>query len=593
MSELIELLESNEFKLGFGVKDETWSFNSFIPTALTKLKDKNTDNIRSMINSMIGSGEYNKITHARRLNATNKIVYLYSNIELFCEYVKMVKLENTKRDVLLEQSLRLKSIRSASGVLVFTVLMSATPHGQNFTCAYNCSFCPNEPGTARSYLRDEPAVRRGFTLNWDITLQIRNRFRSYMTTGNISLFEKEITKCDIVTEGGTFTSYPISYRRECMRDIYYACNTIYDDFETLRDPLTLEEEMVINETILGLRVIGLSIETRPDTVTHALCRELREYGVTKVQLGVQSVFDTVLKLNNRRCRYIHAQRASRILANSAFKIQIHLMPDLYGSNMEMDKSMFEQVFSDHELIFDHLKVYPCMVLEHTDLKKWYDEGLYHPYGGDKSKLLEVCISMTNSLKTYERYDVRIERVIRDFTVESIKGGCSDMNLGAELTFECDRVGIKCICVRCREVGRIKGNRDYNQELVVTRRVTRGGDEYFISYESEDRNIIFGLLRLRLPNSSEQNSESTRFDELVDSALIREVHVYNIAVPVGAKCANYGQHVGIGGKLVNEAIAISRSAGYNKISVISGVGVKGYYRNKHGFVDDGLYMSKTI
>ena len=566
------------------IDKENWSWSTFIPKPFFSY---NTLQVcQTFIRRMIEHRVYDKTRFMKELKGNP------SNIELYSAYAGMVKNNEIARDPNIEEILKTKRVRSASGILVFTIMLSARPHGQDFTCKWDCSFCPNPPDIGRSYLKDEPSVRRGYTLGWDTVLIIRNRFRSYMTTNNVNMFDKETVKGDFILQGGTWSSYPQSYREESMRDMYYACNTIYDDFETLRPRLSLKEELEINKYNIGIRVVGLSVETRPDTVNFALCKEMRQYGVTKVQLGVQSTFDSVLKANNRGHLYKHAQKATKILANAGFKIQIHLMPDMYMSNEEMDKQMFEHVFNDENLVFDHAKIYPCMVLEYTKLIELYRAGLYHPYaeGAEgKKRLMEVCLEMTRYLKEAKRYDVRIERVIRDFTSESIKGGCEHLSFGNELAEECERTNNECICVRCREIAH--GNKKQKEAVLKIRsRKACEGTEYFISYESEDEKNLYGLLRLRIPDEESK----IYFHELKGAGLIRELHVYNVAVGVGKK--NEGrssQHVGLGTKLVKEAEKITKSHGLNKIVVISGTGVCEYYEKKHGFVVDGLYWSKII
>ena len=444
----------------------------------------------------------------------------------------------------------------------------------------------------RSYQKDEPAVRRADSLNWDILLQVRNRFRSYLNTGNIGLFIKAIIKGDFVLEGGTYFNYPKEYRIMALTQLYYACNTIYDDWANgnVREMLSLQEEIEINKTCIGIRITGLSIETRPDTINFANMKEMRMCGITKVQLGIQTCFDNILKLVNRGCYYYHAQKASKLLVNAGFKIQIHLMPDLPHSSPDLDKQMFEIVFSDPELSFDHLKVYPCMILDYTEIKEWYDAGTYHPYAEGKdgnNVLLDVLIKMTEYLKESERYDVRIERVVRDFTAESVKGGCSNFSLGGDLTNICESLGKPCVCIRCREISKYPKLINETPTLFITKRIVCDGDEYFISYETENRRAIFGFLRLRIPNKGSK----IYFDDLKNAGIIREVHVYNIATPVGG--VGITQHRGLGTQLVREAEKITLSYGLTKMAVISGEGVKEFYKNKCGFVEGEYYLVKDL
>lgn len=557
---------------------EDFNFETFSPSVLSNAHKVTSAD--KFVSAMISDKNYKKLKYGHLAKDG-----IPSNITLFSEYIRMFREGLIPRDEMFEEAVKMSKTRSASGVLVFTVVMSDKPLGQTFTCKWDCHYCPKQPNVARSYLLREPAVARASASNWDPIASIRNRVMSYLTTGNMTLFSKEIVKGDIIIEGGTYTSYPEEYRREFFRDIFYACNTIYDT--VVRDRLSLEEEIEINKTVIGIRVTGMSVETRPDTVNNKLCLELRQCGVTKVQLGVQSTFDVVLKKNNRGCSYSSVYKATRILSDNAFKIQIHMMPDLPGSSMEMDKQMFRDIFHDNDVIFDHMKVYPCMVVDYTQIKEWYLEGTYKPYGENNEKLMEVLVDMVKSLNESERYDLRIERVIRDIPVQDIEGGTKNTSAGQELSTRCQALGFNSIDVRSREPTRSqKSNTDL---ILISRKHTNAsGENYFISVESQDSKTIYGLLRLRFPFEEENKT----FPEISKSALIREVHVYDNAVSVGrVGCGS--QHRGFGTLMMKKAYQISKARGFNKIAVISGVGVMEYYKKKHSFVEEGLYLTRHL
>ncbi len=610
--------------------ERTFDFSSFIPKLLSSNFSYPTDKVNGLLMDMIETKNYEKNAFMRKWCINPSLLHLYNN------YVNLVKTGQLNRYPALETALKSSKERSNSGVLVFTLLMSDKPFKfdkdgnkkvQRFTCKHNCYYCPNEPNMSRSYISSEPAVRRGDSFNWDPVAQIINRIKSYISTGQISAFIPTTIKGEFILEGGTYSSYPVEYREWFMNNIYYACNTIYDRVPR-RDMHDLLTEMKINETCVGIRVVGLSIETRPDDIhldNLEFCRELRTYGVTKVQIGVQHTNDLILQTVNRGCTTQQVKNAMRILLNNGFKVQIHLMPDLPESSPAEDIKMFDEVFSSEEFGFDHLKVYPTVVVNFTKIKDWYDSGRYRPYGNDKAVMLNVLVEMTKLLNKYERYDIRKERIIRDIPVFEIEGGITDAGMGDTLMRECKKLGIACVCIRCRE---IKGDTMFDPVLMVRSRIMCGGREFFISFESSDRKDdsdicqppksdpkkIYGFLRLRLPEVTADVFEPMdRFEKInVGKAahhdafnlegkisIIRELHVYGTAASINNSTDDVQQsninvqNRGLGARLVKEAERISKENGYNVISVISGNGVKEYYAKKHAYIDGKYYMYKSL
>lgn len=574
-----------EEKRGNSEKENDFNFFTFIPKSFNFKTDEQDAIIDDIILKMIKDRNYKKISYSKEYKS------LPSNIDLYCSYIKNVKTKRISSCSEFENNLKSFRGRSDSGVLVYTLLMSDKPNGRPLTCKHDCFYCPNQPNMARSYIADEPAVKRGNQFNWNVQSQIINRHKSYITTGQISAFEPSCVKGEFIIEGGTYSAYPKSYRKEFMTQLYYSCNVIYSVEK--RQILSLEEEMKINETILGIRVVGLSIETRPDDIDEKLLRELREFGVTKVQIGVQHTNDDILAISNRKCYDSHTRYAMKQLLANGFKIQIHLMPDLPGSNPEMDMKMFQEIFSDTGYGFDHVKIYPVMIVNYTKIKEWYDnrhnpeyqDRRYHPYGDNTQVMLDVLIKATKILIENQRYDIRIERIVRDIPSHDIEGGTSNLNLGDILTKTCKTQNINCICIRCRE---IKDNiLDNDSKLLIRKREMCGNSEYFISFEND--NYISGFLRL----SIRKNDEFTYFRELENTPIIRELHVYGTSISVGSRNNGNAQNRGIGKMLVTEAKKICKELGYNRIAVISGNGVKEYYKNKHGFMDEGLYMISSL
>ena len=510
-----------------------------------------------------------------------------------------------------------KAVRENSGVLVFALLMSPYPETgefeptftpitdiesykydpkasidirkinpvtgekrQDFTCPFNCHYCPDVPGYSRSYLPLEDSVARGDQNNWDAVLQIRDRAKTYHINGIA-----QIDKAEIICQGGTYTSYPYNYRIKFMRDIFYAFNTLND--KELRPRLSLSEEIKINETA-DARVVGLSIETRPDCITKPLIREFRDCGITRIQLGIQHTDDDVLKFVNRQCTTRKAKHAIRMLKDSSFKIQIHLMPDLPGSDPVKDRDMFNTILHDPDLQIDSLKIYPCQVVDYTEIKRWYDEGSYKPYAetttiDGKNPLTELLIDYKSKGWPW----VRNERIVRDIKAQDLRGGLRTTNLRQLIKNEMDKRGLKCRCIRCREVRDAQID-PKNIKLMVREYESSGGQEHFISFESLDESTIYGFCRLRLtPNSG------SVIPELQGCAMIRELHVYGKmnAVGTGSQSSS-AQHLGLGKRLLRKAEQIAYDNGFRKIAVISGVGVRSYYR-KLGYRDGKYYMIKSI
>lgn len=470
----------------------------------------------------------------------------------------------------LEAHLISKAPRSQSGVLVVTVFTSAYPEGQNFSCQWNCYYCPNEPGQPRSYLLNEPGVRRANQQGFDAYRQFEERVRSLVSIGHPH------DKVELMVLGGTWESYPATYRERFIRDLFYAANTMFEPPARRRPPLDLLQEQLVNETSC-CRIIGVTLETRPDTVSPAALLELRRCGCTRVQLGVQHTDDAILRHVNRQSTREDAMRAIKLLKDSAFKVDIHLMPDLPGATPEADRDMFTAVLTDPYLQADQWKIYPCQTTPFTVIERWFREGRYRPYGLES--LTEVLLEAKARVPPW----VRLNRVVRDIPVGYVLAGVEVANLRQLLAERLRAEGRRCRCIRCREVKR--GRRALEQlgaaVLVERSYAASEGTEVFLSFETADEETIFGFLRLRI---DVRNSECP-FPELRGCALVRELHVYGDLRPTydderrgaAAAAAAAAQHTGIGRRLLARAEALALDQGYRRIAVISGVGVRGYYR----------------
>lgn len=482
---------------------------------------------------------------------------------------------------ILEAHLVSKAPRSQSGVLVVTVFTSPYPEGQPFSCKWNCYYCPNEPGQPRSYLLNEPGVRRANRMNFDPVRQFNDRVSSLVAIGHPA------DKVELLVLGGTWESYPSSYRESFIRDLFYAANCFFlNQSGARREPLSLLEEQLANETAI-CKVIGLTLETRPDTIHPEMLVGLRQLGCTRVQLGVQHTDNGILQGVHREATREDTIRAIKLLKDNCFKVDIHLMPDLPGSTPEVDKAMFHDVLSSPDLQVDQWKIYPCQTTPFTVIEKWYREGKYKSYGLDA--LIEVILDVKKKVHPW----IRLNRVIRDIPIDYVLAGVDVANLRQLLAVKLAQEGSRCRCIRCRE---IKGDKEVAKKLKDAKIVQRSyeasqGTEVFISVETseEEGERIFGFVRLRMhirgvkyKEGVMEGEEDSPFPELEGCALIRELHVYGHLVPTvgdAKEGSSRAQHTGIGTQLLQCAERMAKDNGYERIAVISGVGVRGYYRRR--------------
>ena len=488
-----------------------------------------------------------------------------------------------ERDGFLEGYLVTKGPRSQSGVLVVTVFTSANPDGQKFSCKWNCYYCPNEPGQPRSYLLNEPGVRRANRLEFDAYRQFEDRVNALVAIGHPA------DKVELLVLGGTWESYPEGYRDRFIRDLFYAANTIFDPLPR-RPAMDLLQEQISNESA-ACKIIGLTLETRPDTINPDMIVKLRQYGCTRVQLGVQHTDEAILIAVNRQAFREDTVRAIRLLKDSCFKVDIHLMPDLPGATPTIDKAMFCDVLDSPDLQADQWKIYPCQTTPFTIIKEWYEQGKYQPYGLDN--LIDVLLFVMRRVHPW----IRLNRIIRDIPVEYVLAGVEVANLRQLLENRLAAEGRKCQDIRSREV---KGDKEVAAKLrtaVLKQRQyhASGGLEFFLSYETPDEQTIFGFLRLRFVAGDAY--KNCPFPELKDAALIRELHVYgNLTTTAGEVRGQKAQHSGIGTRLLLQAEALASANGFSRIAVISGVGVRGFYRRRgYQLVDvhRGAFLLKSI
>ena len=533
--------------------------------------------------------------------------------------------KNVEIPLIFKKWLIKKNVRSNSGVLVATITLS--PH--RFSCKYDCFYCPQEtdlkgnPTQPRSYLSNEPAMLRALQFNFDVRGQFWDRIRAYTFTGNIVKDKTSCYKMEVILSGGTWESYPIEYREQVIKELYWAANTYGND----REMKTLEDEIKENETT-PYRIIGLTIETRPDNITEESLCDYRRWGVTRVQIGVQHYDDSILKLANRKCYTKDTIRAIRLLKQCGFKVVVHLMPDLPGSTPELDKWMFKQALERPELMFDDVKLYPTAVCKSSDenlivkskIADWYKEGSYVPYA---EKNLDDLIDVLISYKVKIQPWVRIQRLVRDIPSKGIQAGYHRMsNLRQYIHDIMSKKHQKCHCIRCMEIGDMELD-DHIPYLVVRKYNASEGIEYHISIEAHKMNMfnlleyyfyfvyayiiwfftgrwtywsgnlssyigLYGFLRLRI----DPNPGGDIIKEINDCALVREVHVYGQSLGVG-KDGFGSQHRGFGMWMMKVAENIGSMHGFAKSAVIAGVGTREYYKNKCGYTLGETYMLKDL
>ena len=545
--------------------------------------------------------EWNKINTQLR----KKYHISLSTVTMNYIYRKLVEEKKIDRNELFEQFNVGKLCRTNSGITQITVLTSPYPNGQSFSCEHDCYYCPKEPAhegngfveQPRSYLFNEPAVLRANANKFDAALQMWDR----MST--LSLCGLSIDKLEVMVLGGTWGSYPEDYREEFIRDLYYAANTFYHDADNRRERYPLHVEIGYNEIAL-VRVIGLTLETRPDHVTARELYLFRKYGCTRVQIGVQHTDKKILSKINRGCYLEDTVRAIKNLLDVGLKIDVHLMLDLPFATPEDDIKMIKTMLYDTRLQFDQAKLYPFASLDWTKTKEWEDKGMNLHYS--QEELVDVLIETKTMIHPW----IRLNRVIRDIPSNYILAGNDKPNLRQTLELEMKKRNLKCQCIRCREVKNNKEALDSIDQAIIFIRSydASDGKEYFISFETPDTDYIYGFCRLRLSKNmghvkdikprihrqvKEDNCEETinLFPTINNTAMIRELHVYGNMNPVDKHIAKT-QHRGFGKRLIKVAETIAKINNYDQIAVISGIGVRNYYR-KLGYYYNNTYMVKSL
>lgn len=521
-------------------------------------------------------------THKITLSKAN-LIYFYNSLNI--DNLALKKLFTKKKS------------KSNSGVIVVTILTSGKPEYIDddgnavvgkFSCRHNCAYCPNEKGhegnnwvdQPRSYLYTEPAVLRANENNFDPILQFNSRIDTLIKMGHV------VDKLEIIVLGGTWSNYHKNYKDKFISQAYYAANTYYEK----RDMLSLEEEIELNENS-KIHIIGLTLETRPDTITLDEIREFRRYNCTRVQLGVQHTSNDVLKKIKRGHTIEKAYDAIKLLKDNGYKVDIHLMPNLPGSSYECDKEMLDASLYDERLQVDQYKIYPTAIVPWTLIKDWYEAGTYKPY--DDALLYELIKDFKQKVQKWKR----LNRIIRDIPSTYISGGYKHQYVNMRQLLQNDMMknNWSCRCIRCREIKDVKVNAE-DIRLDIQQYNASNGVEYFISFETDK--YIIGFIRLRLNNLGNgddnlcEGDVITQLPVLRNAALIRELHVYSNLSDVGNNISTSYQHKGYGKKLLETAENIAKENGFHKMAIISGTGVRNYYRNL-GYQLTETYMIKEL
>jgi len=488
-------------------------------------------------------------------------------------YHEMVAAGEMDKDTRLLERIRMKPMRTLSGVTTVTVLTKPYP------CPGKCIFCPTDVRMPKSYLPDEPGAMRAVEHEFDPYAQVRSRILQLESLGHPT------DKIELLILGGTWSSYKRDYQEWFVARCFEAMNTpLTRPSDTppkgergLKDG-ELEETQAINETTHH-RNVGLVIETRPDEIDPDEIHWLRHLGVTKVQMGAQSLDDRILDMNKRGHDVDCTRRATALLRAAGFKIVLHWMPNLHGATPESDREDFARLWDG--FCPDEIKIYPNQLLANAELYEYWQRGEFKPY--TTQELIDLIADIKPTIPRY----CRVNRVIRDIPSTNVVEGNRRTSLRQDIHDEMKRRGTHCQCVRCREV---RGKTVNAESLKLDDMTYRAGsaEEHFISYVTPDDKLA-GFVRLSLPK---EDSPQTGISDLECAALIREVHVYGQSLPVGAEKKGAAQHTGLGTRLLEEAESIAKANGFKRMAVISAVGTRGYYLGR-GFERGELYLTKEL
>lgn len=497
-----------------------------------------------------------------------------------------------KKNYFFEQQLKKRPIRSLSGVAVVSVLTKP------YFCPGQCLYCPTEKGLPKSYLSGEPVVERAKFLKFNPYQQVKKRIENLQETGHPT------DKIELIVIGASWSAYPKKYQEWFIKRCFEGANEVKSKIKNQKPKIQIKNKKYLKSKSLQEiqrknektrnRIIGISVETRPDLITPEEVKRMRQLGVTKVELGVQCLDEKILAKNQRGHGLQEVIRTTKLLKNAGFKICYHWMLNLPGSNPKRDLAMFKKLFFNQNFQPDYLKIYPCVVTGGSALYQLWRKRKYRPY--TKKTLINLLIKMKKIVPPY----VRIIRVFRDIPAPKIMAGTKISNIREIVQKEMQKRGLRCRCLRCRE---IKNWRLEIRNLKLVKKEYRAsnGKEIFLSFEDKKQDKILSFLRLRLPekfsiNRTIENSEELKiykyFSVLKNAALIRELHTYGPLVKIGKKERFVPQHQNLGRRLIQTAEKLAKKFGYKKIAVIAGVGARPYWR-RLGYRLQQTYQVKKI
>lgn len=504
------------------------------------------------------------LTITKKLCSKHKLSSLPGNQKI----LKYVKPHSKVRKLL-----KIKPVKTASGVAVIALMPKpfACPHGR-------CVYCPGgvEVNVPLSYTGSEPCAKYAQQYDYDPLKQIQSKMLQLYSRGH------GLDKVELVIVGGTFPFFPQDYQRDFVKASFDALNNC--------SSRSLEESMEINEKA-GTRCVGFTVETKPDFCKMQHVDALLGLGVTRVEIGVQSLQEEAYRAVNRGHDLCDVIESFQIARDAGYKIVAHMMPGLPTASPERDIADFHRLIEDPNFKPDMLKIYPTLVLKGTGLYSLYKQGKYHAYSHED--YIRILVEVKKAIPPW----IRIMRVQREIEDKDIIAGPRQGNLRQSALKQLNDLGLKCRCIRCREVGLQRRTELQDQEVCMNRinYVASGGQEVFLSFESKDSLSILGFLRLRDPALPHRKEIKTQgIAGYGRSAIIRELHVYGVSVDIGCMPENDSyQHKGYGIRLMQEAERIARDEfDLRKISVISAVGTREYYM-KMGYFRNGPYMTKSL
>ena len=492
--------------------------------------------------------------------------YHLSRTPKFQDIIKYLPIDSNIR-----KTMMVKPVKTASGILVITVMAKPydCPHGK-------CIYCPGgkEFNIPLSYTGKEPVTKLAQKFEFDPKSQVACKLEQEILRGH------NVSKVELVIVGGTFPFMPQDYQRNFAKECFDALNG--------QESVSLQEAQKLNEKS-KIRCVGFTVETKPDYCKNAHIDLMLELGITRVEIGVQSLQKDVYRNINRGHTIDDVYDSFQIAKDSGYKIVAHMMPGLPGSTPEKDLEDFRKLFYDQRLRPDMLKIYPTLLLQDTGLAKLYEKGLYKPYPDDVFTYL--LLEMKKTVPPW----VRIMRIQREIESENIINCNSSSNIRQILQQKLREQGLQCNCIRCREVGiRKLDSQDVKINLKRIDYDSSGGKEVFLSLEDSNKKILFGYLRLR--KLARPHRKELKDKNGMPSAIVRELHVLGQLVDIGRNndfTITSSQHKGYGSRLLEKAEDIVKNEfAVNSISIISAIGTRQYYK-KFGYELNGPYVSKEL